>query len=297
MKRVFTVLNIIGALLAVALVSIGFSSNLSSGREIYSQVVNHSTGAEVNNLTNSLYTCATSTEESLDAILTSTQKKYMFELSTTLDKLIASEKHLSLYLLNDDKKSIKTNYIANNIEDLQTKRNDLIHEITIYKTKISGNIYGDPEGTFSIIIKDILTYLKDYANYIDLLNDYVHNTINANTSTVYNLIDLHIRFVDNIATNFDDLTFDKSTFESIEYYNKMFKFDDSLNIITRNGLTGGLYSIEAYNFNTNYSRCDKTDLAYKFATLKLTNNIDPVTETDNTNLAYYYLNILLKEGL
>ena len=118
---------------------------------------------------------------------------------------------------------------------------------------MSGNIYGDPEGTYSIIISDTLDYFKSYAENLELINNYVYGSIKMCNETMHNLITAHNKLIINACNNFNYLTFEKSTMESLTKFNAKYRFDDFHNIIISSTAIGGLYSVEAYNFNINFS--------------------------------------------
>ena len=295
-KKVFSIITIVSVMLTIFGVGFLFLRNLHSGRQVYNNVCSFHISPDSNNLKDSLNNCAIQTEEVLAITLTSSQKEYLYDLSTTLDKLTASENFLMNKLLFDTRKALATNQIANNYQNLTEKRSDLIHKILIYRIKMSGNIYGDPVGTFDIIIKDILSYLNDYASTLQQLNSYVYDTLNLSNETTFNLISIHLEIVKNACDNYEDLVFLNRTLETLSDFNSRFKFLDNGNLKVNSGIVGGLYSIEAYQFNRYYSNCDKTKFALKFMDYK-NSPITPATEKDYTRLAYYYLNLLIKEGV
>lgn len=295
-KKVFSIITIVSVILTIFGVGFLFMRNLHTGKQVYNNVCSFHTSPDSNNLKDGLTNCAIQTEEVLATTLNSAQKEYLYDLSTTLDKLAASESYLMSKLLFDNRKALATNQIANNYNDLSAKRSDLIHKILIYRIKMSGNIYGDPVGTFNIMVEDVLSYLDDYTNTLQQLNNYVYNTLNLNNETAFNLISIHFDIVHNVCNNYKDLTFLNATLETLNNFNSRFRFLDNGNLVVNSTLIGGLYSNEAYQFNRYYSNCDKAKFAIKFVDMKNL-SINPVTEKDYTHLAFYYLNLLVKEGV
>lgn len=288
-KRVFGIINIVALVLTIVLVSVNFHKGLMTGNEIYSQIYAFSNSANASNLSDGLYNSAVQTEKvKKDTSLTDTQIKYLYKLKTTLDSMTASEQYLILYLLGDKSKSTNTAKLSNQYNTLSDMRTELSHDYTIYQTKMSGNIYGDPEGTFKLILQATLKYLKTYAETIQNLNNYVHNDLNLSNETMYHLIDIQNRLVINACENLANLTFEFYTLDSLTKFNSMFKFDSSKNIQTNStSAIGGIYSIEAYQFNVNFNRCNPYKFCINFYSYKT--SLDVTTETDNAKLAYYYL--------
>lgn len=294
-KKIFSIITFVSVILTIFSVSFVFMRKLNSGKEIFNEVYQFSISADANNLVDSLNNCAIQSETVIPG-LTTTQTEYLYNLETTLDKMVATEKHLTNKLLFDSTKTLANNKISNNYKLLKEKRSDLIHKMLIYRIKMSGNIYGDPLGTFSIMVEDVLDYLDFYADTIQLLNNYVYNIINLSAETTHNLISIHIDIIKNACNNFEYLTFNSSSYENLVDFNKRFRFTDQNNLAVNSSTVGGLYSIDAHNFNRYYSNCDKNVFATKFHELNSL-IITPSTDKDYTHLAFYYLNKVVKEGV
>lgn len=295
-KRIFSTITIVSVLLTIFCVGFLFMRNLNTGKEIYNNICDFHISADANNLQDSLNNCANQTEDVLSSYLTAQQKEYLYDIGTTLDKMVASENYLMTKLLFDNTKTLATNKIAVNYKTLTDKRSDLLHKCQIYRIKMSGNIYGDPVGTFRIMVEDTLNYLDYYADTLQLLNDYIYNTVKLSNETTHNLISIHLDVVKNACNNFEVLTFKNDTLSNLNNFNNRFRFLDNGNLAVSSSIIGGLYSIEAHNFNRYYSNCDKAEFALKLSSFKSL-SINPLTEKSYTRLAYYYFNLVVKEGV
>lgn len=294
MKRVFSILCTFATIATIAVVSFLFARGLNTGKEIFGEIYAFSNSADNSNLEQIIDDCDLLTNLVLGGDL-SEEMKYFPELEETLDKLTDSENHLSSKLIFDNKKGVVTNKISTRYSTLTDMRTELIHKFRIYKIKMSGNTYGNPESTFEDIIGDFLDYLDYYAKTIDLLNDYVFDSVNLSNETTHNIISIYTHLVSNLCDNFVDLGFENFTFLNIQLFNNRFAFDNDDNLIV-GSTAGGLYSLDAYKFNACYKKCNVEKFALNFYSTSLI-SIDITTERSNEKLAYYYLNRILKEAV
>ncbi len=294
MKRVFSILCTFATVATIAVVSFLFARGLNTGKEIFNEIYAFSNSADRNNLEKIIDDCNILTDEVLGTELVD-EMKYFPELEETLDKLIDSENHLSSKLIFDNKKSVITNKISDRYSTLVDIRTSLIHKFSVYKIKMSGNTYGNPESTFDDIVLDLLDYLDYYSQTINLLNDYVYESVNLSNETTHNIISVYTHLVSNLCNNYSNLTFGKNTFLSIQLFNNRFAFDDDSNLIVGSSV-GGLYSLDAYKFNGYYKKCNTTNFALNFYAISLP-SINVTTEKDSEKLAYFYLDRILKEVL
>lgn len=294
MKRIFSILCTFATVATIAVVSFLFAQGLNTGKEIFGEIYAFSNSADSSNLEQIIDDCDLLTNVVLGVEL-SEEMEYFPELEETLDKLIDSENHLSSKLIFDNKKGVVTNKISTRYATLTDMRTELIHKFRIYKIKMSGNTYGSPESTFDDIVDDLLEYLDYYAKTIDLLNDYVFESVNLSNETTHNIISIYTHLVSNLCENFGDLKFENNTFLSIQLFNNRFAFDNDDNLIV-GSIVGGLYSLDAYKFNDYYKKCNAENFATNFYSISL-QSINIANERNNEKLAYYYLNRILKEAV
>ena len=293
MRKLFVIINIICVSLTIGLISYHFLHGLEVGKETYSKINIYSSSQTSQGLVYDLNSVSALTKSSLkNTSLSSEQIDYLNVLTITINKLNLFTEDLSYYLIEDNKKSMDIAKISNNFTKLEEERTSLFFNISVYKEKISGSLYGDPEGTYNIFLKNVLEYTNSYAHTFKDLNNYIKNKLSPKDISKIYIYEIYADAVINLYQNFKDIYFANNTYQNINYLNANVNLTNN-NLDINKQLIGGVYSEIANLFNRYYLQSN--NLAIKIHDLK-SENINIGAESDATKLAFYYLNILIKGG-
>ena len=174
----FILINIICILLTIGVVSYNFFKGLKTGEEIYLASYSYSISDENENFKTRFMECCQLNEIKLNSKLDEAQIDYPYELHTIIERLDDLQTYLSKNVIDSKIQSSKIITIENKLSNLIKLQGEMLENFTLYKIKLSGNISGDPIGSYEVFINDILNYIVEYSSEISILNDYCLNTLN-----------------------------------------------------------------------------------------------------------------------
>lgn len=286
----FILINIICILLTIGVVSYNFFKGLKTGEEIY--LASYSISYDNENFKTRFMECCQLNEIKLNSKLDEAQIDYPYELHTIIERLDDLQTYLSKNLIDSKIQSSKIITIENKLSNLIKLQGEMLENFTLYKIKLSGNISGDPVGSYEVFINDILDYIVEYSSEISILNDYCLNILDKTNQAEHDIIDIYLRGANFIANNFSDSHFKKNSYETIRNLNTRIIIINS-NIDTNGTLAGGLYSIESKNFCESYKNINKDEFIANYYSLT-TCSIDIDNETDEQKIVFYYFDKLVR---
>lgn len=291
MKKTFNIISVVCMLATIAIVVYIFFRNIEPGYKVYSYTYNYTQNLNSKSLITDIEDCSELSKTVLNGTtLTEEQKSYLDVLSVSISKLDSFEQTLSLNLLSENKKTAKTSKLIKSINSLSETRNNLLFELDVYTVKMSGNTIGDPVGTYSTLIKDVLSFINEYNNSFVALKNYVIEECDYN-QTILNIFDIYSNSLQNSCDSYDgeNIIFNNGALKTLISLNSLITLKNN-NLET--SIVGGIYSTTASNFNNYYSRVNKTEFVKTFY-LKSYNDININTEQRLDSITYYYLITLL----
>lgn len=291
MKKIFNIVIVVCLLATVGLVVYNFLRDLEAGYKIYNHAYDFTQNLNSKSLVEEIKDCSTLSKDVLKGtILTEEQLSYLDGLSDSIAKLDKFEYSLSLNLISENKKTAKTSKIIKSIDNLSNLRDELLFELDVYTVKMSGNTIGDPVGTYSLLVDEILNFVKEYNNSFNLLKNYISEDYTYNLTKI-NIFDIYTNGLENLYSSYDKETlfFSNNAYKTILALNSLFDIENN-NLKT--DVVGGVYSTIASNFNDYYSRINKQDFVKTFY-LKDYDEINISTEHHLDSITYYYLLTLL----
>ena len=292
LKRTFIVINIFVIILTTFLVSYNFFKGLKSGDELYKDLYTFASIGENDNFKNRLMECCQITDDNLSSRLDEEQINYLYELHTTIERLDDIQINLTKHLIDNKKKSTSLFKAKEKLDELKIEKNKLLEDFTIYKIKLSGNISGDPEGTFSIFTENILTYIENYSKEITILNDYINKDLNLITNVEHDIIDSYLNAVTFLSKNFSSAHFKSNSFKTIKNINTRVVYVYG-NLDLNPNINGGIYSLEGNKFSEYYRKIDKSKFIKNYINyLGSVTNI--VNVDDELKITFYYFNNLVR---
>ena len=155
----FILINIICILLTIGVVSYNFFKGLKTGEEIYLASYSYSISDENENFKTRFMECCLLNEIKLNSKLDEAQIDYPYELHTIIERLDDLQTYLSKNLIDSKIQSSKIITIENKLSNLIKLQGEMLENFTLYKIKLSGNISGDPVGSYEVFINYILNYI------------------------------------------------------------------------------------------------------------------------------------------
>ena len=214
-------------------------------------------------------------------------------LKTVVLRLDDFEKDLNSYLTFSRVKASKTKKLSKSYINLSHTRAELIKDYSEYITRMSGNLNADGNALQSLyneIFGETVSYIRDYNKCFLLTSEHVFNKVyTADTikQELYTFYSLGVKdLLDNIANN---------NFESVVLINRLNSAIDlqDNNLVIKQHIDGGEFSIPAIKFKQHFNLSDKTLLINNFETYYNT-TINPTSETSNEKLAIYYAKQILE---
>lgn len=289
MKKIFSIITLICITLSAVVVGLDFFSNLESTSVIYNEIYNYTTNSNNNSLKADIEKSNILSLQVLNSQLNTEQKEYLTIMLTTINKLDEFCCDLALALVKDDSETSASNSALDKTKKLTDARNNLLFELNVYNTKMSGNTIGDAFGTHQLLIKDILEFINIYNEAFYSIHSLVNKSFIETTK--YNLYELYYNSILNVVKNYNsnNLSFNSNSLTTLKFFNRYLSLENN---IIKTYVDGGVWSNIAYNFNKNYTSINSLEFVKNYY-LKSFNSINILTETNSYTLTYYYLYILL----
>lgn len=234
-----------------------------------------------------------STAHSLYTIEVMSSETRLDVLKSVVIKLDDFEKDLNAYLSLSNVKAKKTKSLSKSYTELSNIRSQLIKDYSEYITRMSGDINADGDALqnlYNEIFSKTVNYLHSYNKCFALTTNHVFKSVYTSDTIKQELYTLYSLGVNDLLNNISN-----NNFKSVSLINRLnngIKLSNN-NLVIKDSVDGGEFSIQALNFKKYFNASNKTTLINNFESY-YPNIINPATETSNEKLAVYYAKQILE---